>query len=88
MIRKSVGLALLALAVLAFVLTSVTGSTTAAFDPFNPIPYYAYLIVPSTGQHVITSDGAGIPAWLIPTLVGAGGAAIAYAVLRLRSRHR
>ncbi len=84
MVRKSIGLALLALAVLAFVLTSVTGSTTAAFDPFHPVPYY--IIVPSTGQPDITPGGGGIPAWLIPTLAGAGGAAIAFAVLRLRSR--
>ena len=90
MTRRTIGLALLAVAVLAFILTSVTGSPTAAFEPFDPVPYYAYGLVtlPRTGQPGTLFGDEGVPAWLIPTLAGTGAVLIAgYVALRFRS-HR
>ncbi len=84
MVRKSVGLAVLVLAIVALTLTWLTGSTTAAYDPLNPVPY---LYLAPTGQHLVPAGNA-IPMWAIAALAAAGSALIVYGGLRLRSRHR
>lgn len=85
MIRKSIGLALLAIALGAFVSAMAAGSATAAFDPFSPVPYYPYALLPATGLSM-PDDGGTIPAWLVPVLAGVGIGAIAGLVaIRLRS---
>ncbi len=91
MIQKSIGLILLVVALLALVLSLAGGTTTAAFDPFTQVPYYAYSIgLPATGIPLSVPENAGgLPVWLVPALVGTGVAAIAgFAALQLRSHRR
>lgn len=87
MIRKSIGLALLGLAVGALILTVTMGSATATYDPFDPAPYYYALGLPSTGQSAVTPDNLMLR-WLIPSLSGVGVAIVALVLVRLRLRHR
>ncbi len=97
MIRKSIGLALLVVALLAFVLALAGGVATAGFDPFHALPYYPYgngvggptIGLPVTGLPPIPGGPAGIPAWIVPALAGAGVAAIAgFVALQFRTYRR
>lgn len=91
MIQKSIGLILLVAALLALVLALLGGTTTATFDPFTQVPYYAYSVgLPATGIPLNMPENAGgLPVWLVPALVGAGVAAIGgFAALQLRSHRR
>ncbi len=88
MIRKSIGPALLAIAVVAFVLAWVMPATTSAYDPFSPIPYYPYAYLAVTGNGAVQSGISSFPTWLIPMLLTLGGVAVACGLSQLLWRRR
>lgn len=90
MVRKSIGLAVLAAAVVALVVTTMVGSVGAQIDPFSSFPYYyiANASLPSTGEGTLVPGGNPLMDWVIPALIAASFVLVALAFLRMRLHAR
>ena len=93
MVRKSIGLALLAAAVVALAVTTMVGSVSAQIDPFSSAPY-SYIplaaagAIPDTGDGTLVPGGNALMDWVIPVLTGTGVVLLFLALMRMRSSAR